>query len=215
VPRPVRSAATDAKGAFALESVPFGEYRAVYGVLGTDGTETALITIDAAHRSVDLGQLVIGGGTVKMEKFEVNTRREAFSNSSRPQGLQRRKDIQSATGSASGLFARMSRPWQVDIEGNVSLRGNDNVLILINGKPSTQMNAANRGWRSSRWNADSVEKIEVITNPSANTNPTAPPVSSHRSEEKARTGYSRPSARTSATTIATTVGSMQLQPGQV
>jgi len=166
----VRSAATDSHGVFVVESVPFGDYRAEFGRLGTDRPQSAPFAIDAGHRTVSLGQLVIGDAAVKMEKFEVNTRREALSNSIDRKVYNVGKDIQSATGSASGLLQNVPSV-QVDIEGNVSLRGNDNVLILINGKPSTQMNAANRAMALEQMSADSVEKIEVITNPSAKYKP--------------------------------------------
>ncbi|NJB35491.1 TonB-dependent receptor domain-containing protein [Croceivirga sp. JEA036] len=54
----------------------------------------------------------------------------------------------------------------VDVEGAISLRGNENVRILINGKPS-----ALAGFGSSealqQLPADAIEKVEVITSPSA------------------------------------------------
>jgi len=140
---PVRSTVADSRGVFALEGVPFGAYRAGFGPLGAENQETPEFTVDAQHRSVNLGQLIIGDPAIKLDKLEVNARRETFANSIDRKVYNVGKEIQGATGSASDLLQNVPSV-DVDIEGNVSLRGNENVLVLIDGKPSTLMSTANR-----------------------------------------------------------------------
>lgn len=166
----IRTGATDAKGRFDFEGLPVGEYQLSYGVVGAEQPSTTTFSIDAAHRTIDLGQMQLGASdAVKMQQFEVGARKEAFYNSIDRKVYNVGKDIQSATGSASDLLANVPSV-QVDIEGNVSLRGDSNVLVLINGKTSTMM-GKNRAAVLEQMPADGIEKIEVITNPSAKYKP--------------------------------------------
>lgn len=72
------------------------------------------------------------------------------------------KDILSKGGNATDVLNNVPSV-NVDPMGNISLRGNGNVRILINGKPS--MLTTNDGIR--QISAASIEKVEVITNPSS------------------------------------------------
>ncbi len=165
------NAVTDSHGAFSFANIPFGEYQVVYGAAGLETRESASFVIDAQHRTIDLGPLTVTLSTaIKLAAVQVSARQEAFENSIDRKVYNVGKDLLSASGSASDLLQNVPSV-QVDIDGNVSLRGNDNVLILIDGKPSTLMNPANRAMALEQMSADSIEKIEVITNPSAKYKP--------------------------------------------
>ena len=168
--KPVRTAVSDSRGGFVLEKIPFGDYAVMYGLVGGDSHETPAFTLDAQHPSHDLGRLALGETAVKMDAVQVSARQDTLYNSIDRKVYNVGQDIQSTTGSASGLLQNIPSV-QVDIEGNVSLRGDANVLILIDGKTSTLMSAANRADVLDQMPADAIEKIEVITNPSAKYKP--------------------------------------------
>lgn len=75
------------------------------------------------------------------------------------------KNLQSAAGSLSDAL-RTLPSVNVDIDGNVSLRGDSNVTILVDGKESPLL-AGDRASALQRIPANLVDRIEVITNPSA------------------------------------------------
>ena len=75
-------------------------------------------------------------------------------------------DLQASTGSI-GDALRSVPSVQVDVQGNVSLRGDTNVTILIDGKPSSLFQGDNAGQALQQLPADRIARVEVITNPSA------------------------------------------------
>jgi outer membrane receptor protein involved in Fe transport len=80
------------------------------------------------------------------------------------------KDLQSVAGSAADVLQNIPSV-QVDVDGNVSLRGDPGVQILIDGHTSGLMGTASRADVLSQLPADSIERIEVITAPSARYKP--------------------------------------------
>ena len=75
------------------------------------------------------------------------------------------QDITVKGGNVSDVLANIPS-IDVDFDGNISLRGNSNVRILINGKPSGLVGLSGpQGLRSLP--SESIEKVEVVTSPSA------------------------------------------------
>ena len=79
-------------------------------------------------------------------------------------------DLQSTTGSISDALKNVPSV-EVDLQGNVSLRGDPNVTILVDGKPSALFRGQSAAQALQALPAGSVERVEVITNPSAEFSP--------------------------------------------
>jgi len=75
-------------------------------------------------------------------------------------------DLQAQTGTLAEALRNIPSV-EVDPDGNVSLRGDANVTILVDGRPSTQFNGPSRGPMVLQIPAAQYARIEVMTNPSA------------------------------------------------
>jgi outer membrane receptor protein involved in Fe transport len=76
------------------------------------------------------------------------------------------KDLQATTGSIADALRNIPSV-QVDMQGNVSLRGDPSVTIMVDGKPSSLFKGPNRGQILQNLPANAFERVEVMTNPSA------------------------------------------------
>ncbi|MBW8858770.1 MAG: TonB-dependent receptor plug domain-containing protein, partial [Caulobacter sp.] len=75
-------------------------------------------------------------------------------------------DLSAKTGSISDALRNIPSV-EVDMQGNVSLRGDPNVTIMIDGKPSGMFNGQGRADALQQMPADRIDRVEVMTNPSA------------------------------------------------
>lgn len=126
------------------------------------------ITITPARPIVDLGvaklapvATLLNAVTVKEEAAAVVTApdRNAY----------RAKDIAPGAANASELLENVPSV-QVDVDGKVSLRGNENVVVQVNGRP-TPMRGAQLASYLKSLPANVIDRIEVIPNPSAKYDP--------------------------------------------
>ena len=74
------------------------------------------------------------------------------------------QDAQGTLGTLSDIL-NVIPSVDVDPDGNVSLRGDSNVLVLIDGKPATQLQGANAGDVLQSIPASEIERIEILTTP--------------------------------------------------
>ncbi|WP_372783962.1 TonB-dependent receptor domain-containing protein [Phenylobacterium sp.] len=76
------------------------------------------------------------------------------------------KDLQAQTGSIADALRNIPSV-QVDVQGNISLRGDPSVTIMVDGKPSSLFKGPSRGQVLQNLPANAFERVEVMTNPSA------------------------------------------------
>ena len=75
-------------------------------------------------------------------------------------------DLQSTTGSAADVLNNIPSV-AVDADGAISVRGDSNVTVLIDGKPSSQFSGAARGVSLLQLPASDIDRVEVLTTPPA------------------------------------------------
>jgi outer membrane receptor protein involved in Fe transport len=75
-------------------------------------------------------------------------------------------DLQAQGGAITDVLRKLPSV-EVDVQGNVSLRGDPNVTILVDGKPSSLFEGDNKGQALQSLQASTIERVEVITSPSA------------------------------------------------
>lgn len=121
---------TGKKGEFTFNNLAYGEYRITYSFIGFEKIETPAFSINAKKNKLDLGKLYIAESTTMIGDVSVTSQRSTFVNSIDRRTFNVGQDVMSKTGSVSELLQNVPSV-QVDIDGNVSLRGSDNVMFLI------------------------------------------------------------------------------------
>ena len=113
----------------------------------------------------DLGTILLASDGVQLDQVEIRAERSEMEFSLDKKVFNVGKDLANRGGTAEDILDNVPSVT-VDIEGTVSLRGNTGVTILVDGRPSGLIGISNtNGLRSLP--ANSIAKIEVITNPSA------------------------------------------------
>jgi len=165
VEMPMDGAVTDGQGSFKFKNLKPGMYMVEVSFLGFETRTIDSLEITDKKTSASIGTVLLSPkksmlneATVEGEKSLIETRIDKLVYNAS-------KDLTSKGGNAGDVLRKVPMVT-VDLDGNVSLQGTKNVKVLINNKPSSIL-AGSTDVAMKLIPADEIERVEVITSPSA------------------------------------------------
>jgi iron complex outermembrane receptor protein len=150
-------------GQFILSKLPSGTFTVTVSSIGYQSEVKKGVKVSGAP--INLGDIRLEPGSKYLKGVTVVGERPAME-----MGIDRKtfnvdKNITSAGGTAADILRNVPSV-NVDMDGNLSVRGKDNVTLLVDGKPSA-MFGNDAATALATIPAASIESVEVITNPSS------------------------------------------------
>jgi len=160
----VKGMQTDSKGNFTIE-VPYGRYKLEANIVGYSIASVTGIIVTPKKQEVTLDVIKLKQGSATTEEIEVTGERSYMQLEADRKIFNVGQDLLNLGGNATDILKNIPSV-QVDVDGNVSLRGSGDVKIYVDGKPSG-INADNMAQMLEQIPASSIESVELITNPGA------------------------------------------------
>ncbi|GAB3884629.1 TonB-dependent receptor [Spirosoma agri] len=155
---------TDGAGSFVLPSLALGSYRLVVSFVGYR-SKSLPVSLTAERPTIQLGSILITAEGKTLGEVTVAGQKAIVEDKGDRLVYNAEKDISNAGGTAADVLRKVPT-LSVDMDGNVQMRGNGNIKVLINGKPSAMM-ARNLADALRQMPANVIKSIEVITSPGA------------------------------------------------
>lgn len=153
---------TDEKGVFNLSVEP-GNYYLMIDFLGYHRQYRNNIVVNE-KKTIDVGNILVSPDSMLLGEVEVVAEKSTLEMTLDKRVFNIGKDVSSTAGNAIEVLESIPSV-AVDIDGNVSLRGDEGVRILIDGKVSGLAGiSSNDALKSLQ--ADMIDRIEIVTNPS-------------------------------------------------
>lgn len=165
----VTGTVSKADGSFIIEGLRRGSYYVRISFVGFETQTRSDVRMSSQASHADLGTIRLVTDTEMMDGVEVTAERGFMEVGIDRTVYNTRDQLVSIGGSASDVLQN-TPSVEVDIDGSVSLRGSQNVAILINGRPSSMNGEALASFLQGL-PADAIERVEVIPNPSARYEP--------------------------------------------
>lgn len=158
------NALTQENGRFTLTAAP-GQYFALIQYVGFEDLVLGPLKALPGMDTLRLGPVGMQPDAIALDEVEVRAERSQMEFKLDKRVFNVGKDLTNAGNNAADILDNVPSV-SVDPEGNVSLRGSQGVRILVNGQPSGLLSAGDTE-ALQRMQGDMIERVEVITNPSA------------------------------------------------
>ncbi|WP_164849938.1 outer membrane beta-barrel family protein [Mucilaginibacter limnophilus] len=162
---PITGVLTDEKGNFKLDNIKPGAYKLGFSYIGYPTKIVDPVTTTLSKPDLNIGDVSVAPSAQALKEVQVTAAAPLVENRIDKIVYNAEKDITTAGGNVSDILRKVPLV-SVDMDGNVSVRGDQNIRVLINGKPSGAM-AASVADALRTIPADQVKSVEVITSPSA------------------------------------------------
>ncbi|MCZ2248680.1 MAG: TonB-dependent receptor family protein [Bacteroidia bacterium] len=163
----IGGALSNEKGEFNFEKLIPGKYRLNIAFMGFLPYNDTLVLKKSEEKFLDA--IYVNSNDKLLKEVTIVSQQDIVKNTIDKKVFNAEKLAVSNGGSANDVLSQVPTV-DVDVEGNISLRGSGNVTILIDGRPSG-MTGAGRAGLLSGIPASAIESVEVITNPSAKYDP--------------------------------------------
>lgn len=162
----VNGAITNEKGIFTIANISRGTYILKYTFVGY---KDVFKNIEVKNATVNVPEVAMKTASERLQEVKIVGSKQMMEYKLDKRVINVDQNLVSTGGNASDVLEDVPSV-EVDDEGNISLRGGSNVTLLIDGKPSS-MYGSDVASVLAQIPASSIDKIEVITNPSAKYNP--------------------------------------------
>lgn len=160
---------TDTKGKFQINSIQPGKYYLKVRFIGYEDKDISGLEINPRSADIKLGDITLKSKASALQGVEITSERSMITNNLDKKVINVDKTMALGGGTAADVMENVPSV-AVDAEGNVSLRGNSNITLLIDGKPASQAGIAASDVLNTL-PASSIESVEIITNPSVRYDP--------------------------------------------
>ena len=157
---------SNASGAFVITDLPLGEYYVEASFIGFEKTTIKDVKIAPNAATVDMGTIGLSASREQIGTVDVVAERNRVEYKIDKKVINVSNDINAAGGSAVTVLEN-TPSVEVDIDGNVSLRGSSSFTVLIDGRPSVLSGSD----ALKQIPSSAIQNIEIITNPSVKYDP--------------------------------------------